>query len=87
MKYKILKDCKYSPNGYDVKELKAGDVVDLPDSVGAPFAAKGICEECKPEKKVVEAPKAKEPEEVEEPKEEKTEKKATTPKKSKSRKK
>lgn len=68
MKYKILKDCKYSPNGYDVKELKAGDVADLPDSVGVPFAAKGICEECKPEKKVIEAPV--EPKKTEELKEE-----------------
>lgn len=45
MKYKILKNCSYSPNGNDIKELKAGDVVELPALIGVPFAKKGLCEE------------------------------------------
>jgi len=52
MTYKILKDCSYSPNGYTVTKLKAGDVVELPDSVGVPFSKKDICEECKSEAEV-----------------------------------
>ena len=62
-KYKILKDCKYSPDGVTSKSLKPGDEADLPDSIGVPFEKKGFCKECKPENKVektiekVEAPK------------------------------
>lgn len=56
MKYKILKDCKYSPNGYDEKSLTAGQVVDLPDAFGVPFTKQGLCEEAKAEEKKEDAP-------------------------------
>lgn len=57
MKYKILKESKYSPKGYDVKVLNVGDIVELPESISIPFCKKGICEEVRPVIKAPEAPK------------------------------
>lgn len=73
-KYKILKDCKYSPNGISVKELKPGEEVELPDSIGVPFSSRGLCELCKPEKRAekaqekIELPEEKKEARTEEPK-------------------
>lgn len=59
MKYKILKKSQYSKNGYQVIELKAGDVVDLPESIGEPFVKQGLCEKFKDESKAEAAKNAK----------------------------